>query len=365
MALKKTSLHKEHIELGAKMAPFAGFDMPLYYRAGIIAEHTAVRNKAGLFDVSHMGQLRVKGLAAPSFLNKVTPSDFHRLTDFLCKYTVLTNENAGIIDDLIITRLSRNEFHIVINAGCREKDINWLKQNLSEGVEIDILEDQSLLALQGVEAEAILQNLTNYPLAKIGYMKANFVEILDEKCLVTRTGYTGEDGFEISISGKKSVELWSTLVEKFNVTPAGLGARDLLRLEMGYPLYGHDMDDKTTPLEAGLGWVMSKDNESFIGANIIKNQRANGFPRKRIGMIFNDKVVAREGSEIFKNGNKIGVITSGGFSPILQKPISMGIISSEFAKEGEILEVDVRGKKYQAVISRFTFVQPKIKKTAA
>ncbi|MDX1950014.1 MAG: glycine cleavage system aminomethyltransferase GcvT [Rickettsiales bacterium] len=362
MALKKTPLYKKHIELGAKMAEFAGFDMPLYYRAGIIAEHNAVRNKVGLFDVSHMGQLRVKGLAAPSYLNKITPSDFHRLTDFLCKYTVLTNEKGGIIDDLIITRLSRNEFHVVINAGCRDKDIAWFKKNLSDGVELEILENQALLAIQGAEAESILQNFTDFPLSKIGYMKASFVEILGEKCLVTRTGYTGEDGFEVSISGKKSVELWSTLVEKFNVTPAGLGSRDLLRLEMGYPLYGHDMNDETTPLEAGLGWVMSKDNDNYIGSNIVKNQKSNGIPRKRIGMIFNEKVVAREGSEIFKNGNKIGIITSGGFSPVLQKPISMGIISNDFAKEGEVLEVDVRGKKYQAIVSRFTFVQPKIKK---
>lgn len=361
-ALKKTPLYKNHIALGAKMAPFAGFEMPLYYKDGIIAEHSAVRNRAGMFDVSHMGQLRITGLAAPTYLNKITPSDFHRITDFHCKYTVLTNENGGIIDDLIITRLSRNEFHAVVNAGCRDKDLTWFRKNLIEGVEINLLEDQALLAIQGVESEAILQNLTPTPLAKISYMKAGFAEILGEKCLLTRTGYTGEDGFEISISSKKAPELWKILAENYNVAPAGLGSRDLLRLEMGYPLYGHDMNDETTPLEAGLAWVMSRDNDNYIGAPKIISQKNNGLPRKRVGLIFDDKVVAREGAEIYKNGKKIGIITSGGFSPILQKPISMGLISNEFARDGEVLEVDVRGKKYHAIVSRFTFVNTKTKK---
>lgn len=362
MATKKTPLYKNHISGGAKMAPFAGFEMPLYYKAGIIAEHNAVRTKAGLFDVSHMGQLRITGMAAPSYLNKITPSDFHRVLDYSCKYTVLTNEAGGIIDDLIITRISRQEFHAVINAGCRDKDISWFEKNLIEGVKLEFLKHQALIAIQGPESEKILQNLVDSPLSKIGYMKAGFTNIFGEKCFVTRTGYTGEDGFEISISEKNAPKLWDELVNKHNVQPAGLGARDVLRLEMGYPLYGHDMNDETTPLEAGLGWVMSKDNSEYIGNSKIRTQKTEGLLRKRAGLVFNEKVVAREGAEIYKDGKKVGIITSGGFSPILQKPISMGLLDAPLANDNEEVDVDVRGKFYKATIKKYPFINVNTKK---
>lgn len=362
MDLKRTALYDNHVAVGAKLVPFAGFEMPIQYPAGIISEHNQVRERAGLFDVSHMGQIKISGEGTTEFLSKITPSNFSKVKDGGCKYTVLTNEEGGIIDDLIITRFSDNEFGAVINAACAEKDINWIKSKLPSGVELEVL-DKALLALQGPMAEKILNSFAEADLAEQKYMTSQFTNIEGVgECQVTRTGYTGEDGFEISVDNDKASNLWDVLTSNENVAPTGLGARDILRLEMGYPLYGHDMDDKTTPVEAGLGWVVSKEHSGFFGDSKINLQKLEGAPVKRLGLRLKERIVAREGAEVYKNGAKVGRITSGGFSPQLQVPIAHCYIAKDQAELGSEVQVQVRGKEYQAELVKFPFVEAGTKK---
>lgn len=362
MSLKRTALYQNHVAAGGKLVPFAGYEMPIQYPAGIIGEHNQVREKVGLFDVSHMGQVAFSGSNTAEFLSKITPSNFNVLKNGVCKYTVLTNEEGGIIDDLIITRFSDDEFGAVINAACAIKDIDWIRSQLPDGVQFEVL-NKSLLALQGPMAERVLNELTDTDLAEQKYMTAQLTQIEGVgECLVTRTGYTGEDGFEISIDNELAPKLWDVLTSNENVEPAGLGARDILRLEMGYPLYGHDMDDKTTPVEAGLGWVVSKEHSGFFGDNKINSQKANGASVKRLGLKLKEKVMAREGAEVFVAGDKVGKITSGGFSPQLQAPIAHCYINRENAALGSIVQVQVRGKEYSAELVKFPFVEAGTKK---
>ncbi len=363
MEIKKTALNKLHHEIGGKMVPFAGYDMPIQYKTGIVEEHKIVRNECGLFDVSHMGQITIEGLMAAKFLSTITPTDFTKAEIGSCKYTVLTNERGGIIDDLIITRMSETLFFSVINAGCTEKDIAWIKSKLPADITLTYMNSRALLALQGPKAETILQEVTNVELSKLGYMKVAKGKILNEfDVLISRTGYTGEDGFELSVEGHIAERVWLALTLPGKAQPAGLGCRDSLRLEMGYPLYGHDIDDKTSPVEAGLSWVITKEHAGFIGSPVITSQRAAGVPRKRVGLIIKEKIVAREGAKIYNNGDEIGILTSGGFSPSLNQPIGMGYVSKDFAVEGQQLSVEVRGKKYAAQVKKFPLVAAKTKK---
>ncbi len=360
MDLKITELNKIHHELGGKMVPFAGYEMPIQYKTGIIEEHKIVRNSCGLFDVSHMGQIEIEGADSAKFLSTITPTNFVAAENGGCKYTVLTNSNGGIIDDLIVTKISENSFSAVINAACAEKDIAWIKSQLKDDIKLKVL-NKALIALQGPEAEKILQTQTNINLASLKYMHFANAETAGCKVIITRTGYTGEDGFEISIENVDVEKIWNLLCQN-GAKPAGLGCRDSLRLEMGYPLYGHDIDDNTSPLEAGIGWVISKEHSGFIGADKIAAQRIAGITRKRIGLVVKEKIVAREGSEIYKNGNKIGILTSGGFSPSLNQPIGMGYFAKEFANEGEALSVMVRGKEYVAEVKKFPLIAARTKK---
>ena len=361
MEIKKTPLNKLHHELGGKMVPFAGYEMPIQYKAGIVEEHKAVRNECGLFDVSHMGQITIEGADAAKFLSTVTPTNFETSEINQCRYTVLTNPEGGIVDDLIITKLSANKFFSVINAACAEKDIAWMRSQIKGDVKITPLATRSLIAVQGPKAESILQQATDIKLSELGYMRYIEGKVLGLPAIVTRTGYTGEDGFEVSVEGAEAEKVWKKLME-IGAKAAGLGCRDSLRLEMGYPLYGHDIDDKTSPVEAGLSWVMTKEHNGFIGAPTIINHKTAGATRKRIGLVINEKIVAREGAEIYKNGNKVGVITSGGFSPSLNIPIAMGYVAKEFGAEGETLSVMVRGKEYPASVKKFPLVAAKTKK---
>jgi len=305
--MKITILNKTHIDQGAKMVEFAGYDMPVQYSDGMLKEHEWVRaGNVGLFDVSHMGQVILEGVGVAEFLSYITPTSFLMVPNFLAKYTVLTNENGGIIDDLIITKLTENKFFIVINAGCKEKDIAWIKQNLPTGIKFTELSDRSLIAIQGEKAEQILQNFVDDKnLANLPYMNiGEFVLKTGERVYISRSGYTGEDGFEVSIENEKASNFWLKLCESKFVKPIGLGARDSLRLEMGYPLYGHDLDDQTTPIEAALSWVVSKDHSNFIGSKRILDEKAGGTKRKRVGIKLLDRGIAREGSEIRKDGKK-------------------------------------------------------------
>ncbi len=361
---KHTPLHAVHIAAGAKMGEFAGYDMPLYYGEGVMAEHEWVRHQAGVFDVSHMGQIILEGPGALEFLEKITPSSYGKLPEGRAKYTVLTNPQGGIVDDLIVTKRGDNKFFAVINAGCKEKDIAWINEHLPDTVKLTRLDDLALIALQGPQAEQVLRDVLKLDTEGMPYMWMIDAELSDgTPYSVSRLGYTGEDGFELSIPADIVEGVWTRLSQHGAVKPIGLAARDSLRLEMGYCLYGHDIDDKTSPVEAGLGWVIGKDNTSFIGAGHILGHREDGVSRKRIGIRLTEKGVAREGAEIFDatDMSKIGVMTSGGFSPTLKEGIGQGYVAAEKAKEGRKIFVNVRGRNVAAEIAPMPFVQASTK----
>lgn len=356
--MKQTPLHASHIALSAKMGEFAGYDMPLYYGEGVLKEHEWVRAHAGIFDVSHMGQAVFLGNDTARFLEKLTPSGFQSVKSFTAKYTLLTNEMGGIIDDLIITRLGDAKFFTVINAGCKDKDIAWFIKHLPPDIQLEYLEDRALIAVQGPEAEKALKECLNIDASSLSYMQMTETTLKGEAILVSRLGYTGEDGFEISLPSSIAVEIWDHLLGHPSVKPVGLAARDSLRLEMGYCLYGHDIDYETTPLEAGLAWVMGKANTGFIGAEHMIPPK-----RKRIGFKLVDKGIAREGAEIRTlQDEMIGSVTSGTFSPTLKHSIGQGYVPVEYSPIGTQILVNVRGNNILAEVTAMPFVQPKVKK---
>ncbi len=361
--MKTTPLHSLHTASGAKMGEFAGYDMPLYYGEGVMAEHEWTRRSAGIFDVSHMGQLFLEGPGAMAFVSRITPSDFANAPDGRAKYTVLTNEQGGIVDDLIVTRLSPTKFFVVINAGCKEKDIAWMRKHLPEDVTLTRLDDRALIALQGAQAETALRDVLAIGAAGQPYM---WFEQAAMPCgtpiFVSRLGYTGEDGFELSVPADKAAAVWEKLAAHPAVKPVGLAARDSLRLEMGYPLYGHDIDDTTSPVEAGLAWVIAKDNRGFIGADTVLKHLKDGAPRQRIGIRLTDKGVAREGAEIRDSRDElIGSLSSGGFSPTLKQSVGMGYVPRGAIKEGEALMVNVRGRNIAAEPASMPFLPARTK----
>lgn len=364
--MKKTPLHESHLSAGAKMGAFAGYDMPLYYPDGVMAEHEWVRSHAGLFDVSHMGQIILEGPGIVSFLEKITPSSFSALPSGRAKYTVMTNDQGGIVDDLIITSLGEERFFAVINAGCKEKDIDWIGAHLPPEIKMTALKDRALIALQGPFAHTVLNRVFNLDTEGMPYMWLR-EDTLPEgaKIFLSRLGYTGEDGFELSVPASKAADVWAALLSDSDVRPIGLAARDSLRLEMGYCLYGHDIDDKTTPIEAGLSWVMGKDNKSYIGADHVCDEPS----RARVGVRLLDKGVAREGAVILDAaGQEIGTLSSGGFSPTLKESIGQGYVPVVYAKAGTKVLVDVRGRKIAAEIADMPFVPARtrsMKKQAA
>ncbi len=356
--LRKTALHSAHVDLGAKMGGFAGYDMPLYYNLGVKNEHLWVRENAGLFDVSHMGQVSITGTGAQDFLEKITPSSFEKQGINRTKYTVLTNEQGGIIDDLMVTKTGEDEFHMVINAGCKDKDIAWMKQNLPEGVEFKHYDDWALIALQGPKAESIIREVLEIDLSDLPYMALWYQ---DYNMFISRVGYTGEDGFELSVKNEDALSLWNKILAHDAVEAIGLAARDSLRLDMGYCLYGHDIDAQTSPIEGDLSWVMGKTNTSFIGADIILPHK-DGVSKKRVGVILTGKGIAREGAEIRnEDDTPIGTLTSGGFSPTLETAIGQGYVPIEYAKEGTKIFVNVRGRNIEAHVAKMPFTAAKTK----
>lgn len=367
--MQKTPLYAAHAKAGARIVEFAGYAMPVQYE-GLAPEHQWVRSSAGLFDVSHMGQAIVEGEGAAEFLSYVTPSPFAKTPVGKAKYTVLTNEKGGIIDDLIVTRLSENRFFLVLNAGRKAVDADWLNGHKPGGVTLTLWPERALLALQGPKAEAALQPLVKESLAGQDYMSLQACHLKDgTEIFVSRLGYTGEDGFEISIEGGRAEALWDELLAHKAVKPAGLGARDTLRLEMGYPLYGHDLNEDISPVEANLSWVIGKQNTKFIGAARILKER-EGHPKKlRMGIRLLEKGVAREGTKILSGGGaEIGEMTSGGMSPTLGQAIGQGYVKYDYAKEGEQAVVEVRGRAIAAEICGLSFVEAKtraVKKNAA
>lgn len=362
--MKSTALNQTHRAQGAKMVEFAGYDMPVQYPDGMLKEHEWTRSgNVGIFDVSHMGQFIAEGAEVVKFLSHITPTDFSLSTPALAKYTVLTNETGGIVDDLIITKLTDTKFFIVLNAGCKEKDEAWIRKNLPAGISFTELKDRSLIAIQGGKAESVLNSfLAEGDLANLPYMNVVTYKLRNgEEVFIGRTGYTGEDGFEVSIKNSAAPQFWLDLSAMSEVKPIGLGARDSLRLEMGYPLYGHDLDETTSPIEAAIGWVISKSNTNFIGAARILKEKLEGAKRKRIGVKLLDRGIAREGTEIRKDGKKIGVLSSGGFSPNLKISIGQGYFDPSVAKVGDQVSAVVRDREIPAVLTSPVFVEAKTK----
>lgn len=362
IALKHTPLHDLHVELGAKMVPFAGYDMPVSYPMGILKEHTHTRNKAGLFDVSHMGQIRLKGAQASKALEHLVPVSLTDLNAGQQRYALFTNETGGVLDDLMVTHTGDDLF-LVVNAACKEQDLAHLNKHLSESCEIEYVHDRSLLALQGPAANAVMKRLAP-PSQGLVFMRAGAMEVDNIPCFVSRSGYTGEDGFEISVPADSAEALARSLLAQSEVQPIGLGARDSLRLEAGLCLYGHDLDVNTTPVEASLKWAISKNRQeggsragNFPGANIILEQLANGTAQKRVGILPEGKAPMRDGTELYdEEDNVIGRVTSGGYGPSLGRPIAMGYVSSELANPGQALRALVRGKERSAQVAMLPFI---------
>ncbi len=356
-ALARTPLHGLHVALGAKMVPFAGYDMPVQYPAGIIAEHLHTRAQAGLFDVSHMGQVRVRGKDPAAAFEALVPGDIRGLAPFRQRYTQFTNDAGGILDDLMVTRWGDDLF-VVVNAACKAQDIAHMQARLA-GARVEPLADRALLALQGPAAAAVLARLAP-GCATQKFMSLAEHEILGVRCIVTRSGYTGEDGYEISVPDQAAERLAKRLLDEPEVKPIGLGARDSLRLEAGLCLYGHDIDTATTPVEAGLVWSIGKrrrEEGGFPGAAVIREQLAKGTRRKRVGILPEGRAPARDGTEITDaGGRKLGAVTSGGFGPSVNGPIAMGYVETAAAATGTPLDLVVRGTPRPAKVAAMPFV---------
>ncbi|HEY3911757.1 MAG TPA: glycine cleavage system aminomethyltransferase GcvT [Stellaceae bacterium] len=356
--LKRTPFYPLHQALGARMVPFAGYEMPVQYPAGIIAEHLHTRAKAGLFDVSHMGQLRLGGPDPAASFEALVPGDIRGLRPMRMRYTLLLNGDGGILDDLMTTRLDDSLF-VVVNAATKDADFAHLRDRLGGAVTIEPLEDRALLALQGPAAAAVLARLDESA-ARLPFMGAAEIALDGRQCLVTRSGYTGEDGFEISVPAAAAPGLAERLLAEPEVMPAGLGARDSLRLEAGLCLYGHDIDETTTPVEADLAWTIGARRRAvgdFPGAAAILRQLAQGPTHKRVGIRPDGRAPARGGAAIVDAaGNEIGRVTSGGFGPSLGAPVAMGYVETNHAAERAVLSLVVRDMPRPARIAPLPFV---------
>ncbi|WP_443944749.1 glycine cleavage system aminomethyltransferase GcvT [Pedobacter sp. AW1-32] len=357
--MKNTALTEKHIALGAKMVPFAGYNMPVQYE-GINVEHATVRNSVGVFDVSHMGEFILKGENALDLIQRVTSNDASKLYDGKVQYSCLPNENGGIVDDLLVYRLDEKTYMLVVNASNIEKDWNWIQKFNSSAVEMHNISDQtSLLAIQGPKAADALQSLTDVDLASMEYysfQKGTFAGV--DNVVISATGYTGAGGFEIYFENQYADQIWDAIFEAGkanNIKPIGLGARDTLRLEMGFCLYGNDIDDTTSPIEAGLGWI-TKFSKTFTNSEALLAQKEAGIRKKLVGFEMIDRGIPRHDYEIADaDGNIIGKVTSGTQAPSLQKAIGMGYIAKEFAKEGIEIYILIRNTPIKAKVVKFPF----------
>ena len=358
--MKQTALYNKHISLGAKMVPFAGYDMPVSY-TGIVDEHLTVRNNLGAFDVSHMGEFIVEGPKAFDLIQYVTSNDVAQLYPGRVQYSCLPNENGGIIDDLLVYKIADEKYLLVVNASNIEKDWNWISsQNAKFGcVLTNISDNTSLIAVQGPKATESLQKLTSEDLSAITYYHFKIGTFAGkENVTISSTGYTGSGGFGIYCNNEDAAHIWDAIFEagaENGIKPAGLGCRDTLRLEMGFCLYGNDIDDEHGPLEAGLGWI-TKFNKDFVAKEILETQKKDGIKRKLVGLTLNDKVIPRSHFEIFnENEEQIGEITSGTMAPSLNIPIAMGYVQTAYSKEGTMVKVMIRNKMMDAKVTKLPF----------
>ncbi|MDR3525641.1 MAG: glycine cleavage system aminomethyltransferase GcvT [Rhizomicrobium sp.] len=367
--LLRTPLYALHVELGAKLVPFAGYEMPVQYPAGVLKEHLHTREKAGLFDVSHMGQAFLSGTDPARSLEKLAPSDFTGLKEGRQRYGLLLNDEGGIKDDFMLSRLAGEAaLYLVVNASMKDSDFAYIAKRLAGEVTVEPRPDRALLALQGPSAGAVLEKLSP-GIDALSFMQVRRATVAGVEAIVSRTGYTGEDGFEISIAGEDAEKLARALLADPEVMPIGLGARDSLRLEAGLCLYGHDIDESTDPAEANLVWAIGKRRKlekGFPAADKIMAGVLNGTARKRVGIRPEGRAPAREGTEIAdKSGRVIGQITSGGFGPSLNAPIAMGYVEAAFAADGTEIDLIVRGKALPARIAPMPFVPNRYKRGTA
>ena len=345
------------------MVDFGGWDMPVQYPAGTIEEHLRTRNHAGLFDVSHMGEIDVRGSDAIAFVNKITSNDVTKLVDGQAQYTALTTPQGTVVDDLLVYRLVADHLLLVVNAGTTDKDWEWIKSHQSgESVELNnVSSDYCQLALQGPDAQSILQKLTNHPLEEITYYRFRPGSVDGVGGIISRTGYTGEDGFEVYAPADRAEQLWNKILDAGDtgtptgVLPCGLAARNTLRLEAGLALYGHEIDETTTLLEANLGWICKLDKGDFIGREALARQKQEGVRRKLAGFEVTDRGIARDDQEVVVNGERVGKVTSGSPAPFLKKNIGLAYVPVEHANVGQQMQIDVRGRLVAAQVVKTPF----------
>lgn len=357
MELKRTALYDTHLALGAKMVEFSGWEMPVQYK-GILDEHRAVRNAAGLFDIDHMGQVRVTGNDALKFLNHLLTANFSDMEINTAKYAVMCYADGTCVDDTFVYRLE-NEWMVVVNAGNRDKDNIWIKAQAS-GFDVtlkDVSDEFYMLAFQGPKAEQVLQKLESFDLKDLKYHAAREFSIHGERGILARTGYTGEDGFELFIPNAHGKHVWDAILDagkEDGVLPIGLGARDSLRFEAKFALYGHEIDANTTPIQAALGWACDL-NKNFIGRDVLLKQKLEGTSKKLVGFEMLERGIARGGYEIASNGNVVGVVTSGMPAPTLEKNIGLGYVPPELVKVGTEFDIIIRGKPTKARVVKTPF----------
>lgn len=359
--MKKTKFYNIHEKLGAKIVEFAGYYMPIQY-SSIIAEHKAVRNSVGVFDVSHMGEIFVEGKNSLEFVQSITVNDASVLFPGRVQYSAMCYADGGIVDDLLVYRLAADKFMLVVNASNIEKDFAWMNENNKFGVELkNLSDDYSLLAVQGPNSKEVVQKICDKQL-ELEYYHFMSAKIAGVDMIVSRTGYTGELGYELYFKGDENTaeKVWNTLFnagKEFNIQPIGLAARDSLRLEMGFCLYGNDIDQTTNPLEAGLGWITKLKKQNFIGKDALLKVKAEGLKRKLVPLITEEKAFPRKGYDVILNGKKVGVLTSGTVSPILDKAIALAYVDAEYSNENTKLNMLIRGKEIPAMVTKLPFVK--------
>ena len=361
--LKQTPLNRVHRQLGGKMVDFGGWDMPVQYPAGTIEEHLRTRNHSGLFDVSHMGEIDVKGSDAIAFVNRITSNDVTKLIDGQAQYSALTTPDGTVIDDLLVYRFAADHLFLVVNAGTTEKDWEWIRSHhAGESVELkNVSTEYCQIALQGPDALSILQQLTDVPLNDIKYYHFTTGTVDGVESIISRTGYTGEDGFEVYAAAEKGEQLWNKMLEvgkvgtETGVLPCGLAARNTLRLEAGMSLYGHEIDETTTLLEANLGWICKLDKGEFIGREKLAQQKEAGLKRRLVGFEITERGIARDDQEVVIGDQRVGKVTSGSPAPYLKKNIGFAYVPAEFAAVGGEIKIDVRGRLVGAQIVKTPF----------
>ncbi len=359
---KKTPLYDMHVKYGGRLVPFAGYLLPVQYQTGVIAEHMAVRTACGLFDVSHMGEIRCAGKDAVKNLNRILTNDFTAMYDGQARYSPMCNEAGGVVDDLIVYKVRDEQYFIVVNAANREKDFAWMKEHASgDTVFTDISDPIAQIALQGPKAPEILRKLVPEEQLPQKYYSARFDgRIGDIRCVISRTGYTGENGYEFYLAAEDAEKLWELLLDagrEDGLICCGLGARDTLRLEAAMPLYGHELTDTITPLEAGLGHFVKMEKEEFIGRQALAQKGAPA--RKRVGLVATGRGILREHLDVYIGGRRVGATTSGTYAPYLKLPIAMALLDADCVEPGTPAEVDVRGKRVAAEVAALPFYQRK------